>query len=168
MRKLLWAVSGLIILAGCSEEITYKVENNSVFEQYYADTTVVLVKSRYDFFEYTDGELSDEVTYSANTLFMKKFDSSSWLFVDILNEDPNIRVVKWNTGSKLLYLNYSDSILFVKDLRNLINDSISVYNNSEFTNIPEYITILPADEAYIDSLNNGRWYKKYEDWINSL
>ncbi|HAQ61367.1 TPA: hypothetical protein DCR49_05115 [Candidatus Delongbacteria bacterium] len=168
MRKLLWAVSGLIILAGCSEEITYKAENNSVYEQYYADTTVVLVKSRYRFSEYTDGELSDEDTYSANTLFMKKYDSSSWLFVGILNEDSNIRVVKWNIESKLLYLNYSDSVLFVKDLRNLINDSIKVYDSSDFLSTPVFITTLSADEAYIDSLNNGRWYKKYEDWINGL
>jgi len=168
MRKLFWAVSGLIILAGCSEEITYKAENNSVFEQYYGDTTAVIVKSRYNCYEYTDGDLSDKVSYSANTLFMKKYDSSSWLFVGILNEDPNIRVVKWNIESKLLYLNYSDSVLFVKDLRNLIKDSTSVYNSYEFTNIPEFISTLPADEAYIDSLNNGRWYKKYEDWINGL
>lgn len=168
MRKLLWVISGLIILAGCSEEIMYKAENNSVFEQYYGDTTAVIVKSSYNCYEYTDGDITDIESYSANTLFMKKFDSANWKFVEILDQDPNLCTVEWDAEANKMYIQYSDSILLIKDLRNILNDSTAIFNPEEFTGVQDYIVTLPADTAFIDSLNNGRWYLNFEDWVNSL
>lgn len=161
----------MLLVVSCEEETgeDYIIaQNNSVFEQYYSDTIAVLVKTRYYAINYYDSEVDEDTLYSANTLFMKNYDSDNWLFLEKLDADSGMNVVKWDNINKKIFFRYSDSLLYEKDLRDPELSTTTIFDPDLFPEIADHIFTLAADSAYIDSINNSQWYLSYEDWANGI
>ncbi|MBN2789119.1 MAG: hypothetical protein JXR69_02905 [Candidatus Delongbacteria bacterium] len=173
IKILILTVFSVLLFLSCTPEVdddllTIYSQNNSVYSKFDSDTIVALVRTRYSSFPYRNGVALGDTSYSANTLFMKTFDSSNWLFLGKLDNDSNLNVVKWDNINKKIHIRYDDTLVFVKDLRHIGMDDTIAFNDSVYPNIETFTLTLSADSTYIDSINNGNWYKTYRSWKDDM
>ena len=175
IKILILTAFSLLLLLSCTPEVdedtlTIYSQNNSVYAQFDSDTIVALVKTRYSSFPYRNGVALGDTSYSANTLFMKDFDSSHWLYLQNLSADSNLYVAKWDDINEIIHIRYDDSLVLVKNLRNANLDTIIAFDSTAYPNIENFTQVLSADSAYIDSINGtgGSYYKTYRSWNDEM
>jgi len=173
IKILILTAFSLLLLWSCTPEVDEDMlsiysENNSVYAKFDSDTIVALVKTRYSSFPYRNGVSLGDTSYSANTLFMKAFDSPNWLWLGNLDNDSNLYVAKWDNLNKKIHIVYDDTLVFVKDLRNATLDTIITYSSITYPDIESFTLTLSADSTYIDSINNGQWYETYRSWKDDM
>lgn len=163
----------VLLIWSCTPEVedellTIYSQNNSTYTKFDSDTIVALIKTRYSSFPYRNGISLGDTSYFANTLFMKTFDSSNWLYLGNLDNDSNLYVARWDAVNKKIHIRYDDTLVFVKDLRNISLSDTITFNDSIYPNIEAFTLVLTADSTYIDSINNGQWYKTYRSWKDDI
>ncbi|MDA3884117.1 MAG: hypothetical protein PF638_00820 [Candidatus Delongbacteria bacterium] len=181
IKILILTAFSLLLLWSCTPEVeedslTIYSENNSVYAKYSssisADPSVVLVKTRYSSFPYRNGVSLGDTSYSANTLFFQ-FDRETdgsliWFKSEILSNDSNVYVAKWDDINETMHIKYDDTLVFVKNLRNASLDDTVTFNSVTYPNIESFDLTLSTDSTYIDSLNNGQWYETYRSWKDDM
>ena len=176
IKILILTAFSILFLWSCTPEVdedqlNIYSRNNSIYAKFDSDTIVALVKTRYSSFPYRNNVALGDTSYSANTLSYKKFDSNNWLPLEILNNDSNLDVVKWDNINMKIHIRYNDTLVFVRNLRDkTLNDTVD-FDSLVYPNIENFTFILSADSTYIDSLNGNNSlspYKTYRSWKDDM
>ena len=177
IKILILTAFSLLLLWSCTPEVeedTLSIysENNSVYEFYdpAGDNTLIagLVKTRYSSFPYRNEVSLGDTSYSANTLFMRTNGLTYWTAVENLSNDSNLYVAKWDNLNEIIYIRYSDTLLFVKHLNDANLDTTITFDSIAYPGVEYFTSILSADSTHIDSINNGQRYKTYRSWKDDM
>ncbi len=173
IKILILTVFSLLLLWSCTPEVdedtlTIYSQNNSMYAKFDSDTIVALVHTRYSSLPYRNGVALGDTSYSANTLFMKSFDSPNWLYLGTLDKDSDLHVAKWDALNKVIYIKYDTMKVYVKNLRDASLDTTIVDTSGLYPDIEDFTLTLSVDSTYMDSINNGQWYKTYRSWKDDM
>ena len=161
---ILFSCDNKVVISNETRDIVYK--DSSTYNRYYkAANEIVLVNNYYKVELYKNSIFVTDTNYFHSTLFFKDSNSIDWIFAEFSEELNNtfFPVIKYrpNNGDSVIVEN--NDIQYLIEINNSFNKTIIEYDS--ILNIIQPSGLLDSlQSANIDSLNNGNWYRDFDEW----
>ncbi|MBN1968467.1 MAG: hypothetical protein JXR48_08060 [Candidatus Delongbacteria bacterium] len=174
IKKIIFFVIAAVLIFSCDNELTDTSDvktlitsDSTINSLYYkAANQLILRNTFYNARYFENSTFKSDTSYFQSTLFFKDSNSTQWNYAEFNMpyssfENKPFVVYRPSSGDSII-IEYCNEQFLIEIINNFELDTLE-YNSSLSVINPTGVADS-TDIAFIDSLNNGNWFKKFNDW----